>query len=644
LTLIISNTVKMAQHIFRSVPEDGPPKILLTSRFRACDRRTAEQQLSAFEARRSKSPNGNIDGDPGLICASTQVVEAGLDISAHRLWSELAPWASVIQRLGRLNRDGRDEDAIGYFWKTPNPEKQKRDGENWIGPYRDKDLMEAETLLEALRESSKQMPFTHALEGVRAKHASLLDQVLQPRLEPHPRALDVHGLFSTESDLFGGFTDVSRFVRNGDPDADLAVFWRTWDGPAPPEGDALDGPPFDPDAEACPIAAQPLQEFLKVIRARAWLWNDRTERWDATPAGDLRPGMTVMLHGDLGGYSKRLGWTGESGDRLGDLPAPGRGRALRDDLRAEAGHWCTVASHLSDARGEAERLCDTLGLDDRDPKLRLIRKSVVEAAGLHDIGKAHPVWRGAVPKGGPFDHEAVAKFPKVLRVATLSRDAETVRATVAPHLASACPLPDEIVEKDGSVCLRWALARGLNRDILENIRALPCVRSAAHKAFRPGMRHEAASALAMWRQLKNSNKVPYPALAIYLVAAHHGKVRTVLRAITREGGDVFGVRRSPEAFQFDGRDWPMDFSVAIDGAEGDWTGDGFVLADHGWTGLVADLLGSWRGEVWVGAVPKDEPRALGPFALAWLEALVRVADWRASDNPSHFVRPGDCVG
>jgi CRISPR-associated endonuclease/helicase Cas3 len=42
--------------------------------------------------------------------------------------------------------------------------------------------------------------------------------------------------------------------------------------------------------------------------------------------------------------------------------------------------------------------------------------------------------------------------------------------------------------------------------------------------------------------------------------------------------------------------WPLDFSIAKDGAEGRWEGSEFVLTGHGWTGLVADLLGTWRPE------------------------------------------------
>jgi CRISPR-associated endonuclease/helicase Cas3 len=147
----------------------------------------------------------------------------------------------------------------------------------------------------------------------------------------------------------------------------------------------------------------------------------------------------------------------------------------------------------------------------------------------------------------------------------------------------------------------------------------------------------------MWRHYTVANDAPYPALAVYLAAAHHGKVRTVLKAISPEGGDVFGVNRPPATLQFDGQDWPMDFSVACDGSDGEWTDNGFAITGPGWTGIVADLLGPWRGEpdaARTGAIPRNEPHALGPFALAWLEALVRVADRRASDCPSHVVRVG----
>jgi CRISPR-associated endonuclease/helicase Cas3 len=651
LTLIVCNTVKTAQDIFQKLEAGGTPKILITSRFRASDRRSAEETLQKFEARRRASSTGRVEGHAGLICVSTQVIEAGLDISAHRLWTEHAPWPSLIQRLGRLNRDGKDNEARAIVWKLTPEDKRKREGEDWIGPYRKVALDLAWSILEKFAPLSEKATAWQALEKLKQQMPDKLGKALAIPPEPGPRAFDVHGLFSTEPDLHGGFTDVSRFVRNTDPEADITVFWRDWQGLSPPSGKDLDGPPLDPNT-SCAVAQGRLQKFLETVSAPAWLWNDEVGVWKSISHRDLKPGMTVMLRGDLGGYSQELGWTGERKHRLNDLPSPGSGRSLRDDQRAGAGYWSTMASHIADSRREAEGLCDALSI--QGP----IRTAVIEAAAWDDLGKAHPRWQGALPTGGPLDKEILAKFPEVLRVETSHDHAKSQRFDIDKILTALAQrnhaftfgaLPDEPAKSTGFVQLRWQLSRKIDYVALRAIRDLrPRVRWARHRAFRPGvddrgMRHEAASALAMWWRYIMSNEPPYPALAVYLAGAHHGKVRTVLRSISKKGGDVFGVPRTSEALKFDGQDWPMDFSVAVDGAEGEWTEDGFKITGPGWTGIVADLLGPWRGEAdaaWTGAVPKDEPRALGPFALAWLEALVRVADWRASERPSQMIPPG----
>jgi CRISPR-associated endonuclease/helicase Cas3 len=320
LTLVICNTVGAARRIYERLP-DGLPKVLLTSRFRRQDRDDNQKKLLDFEARRKETemqrdsegriaergePLGN---DPGLICVSTQVVEAGVDISAHHLWSQMAPWPSVIQRLGRLNRDGRDQKARAWFWEAPT--------EDQIGPYEAKDVELARRLIEVLSPLSQDKPFYAAREELQATAIKDdLTAALQPRHEPMPRALDIHGLFSTERDVHGGFTDVSAFVRGVDRDADLTVFWRDWEGGAqaePPRGDGLSGPPLDVASEGCPVPFNRLRETLQSSRARAWTWNEEDDAWEETRPDDLRPGMVVMLHRDAGGYSKALGWTGNPG-------------------------------------------------------------------------------------------------------------------------------------------------------------------------------------------------------------------------------------------------------------------------------------------------------------------------------------------
>jgi CRISPR-associated endonuclease/helicase Cas3 len=623
LSLVMCNTVDTARAVFGALSSIDH-KVLLTSRFRREDRARHEQRLIDFDAARKA---GTLpQEDPGLICVSTQVIEVGVDISAHRLFTEIAPWPSMLQRLGRLNRKGDDQDAQAWVWETPKEGGNKK--VERIGPYEAADIERAKKLVDAFAPLSGNKTFSKAIAELNASKQKEVFEALQPKPSPLPRALDVHGLFSTERDVHGGFTDVSAFVRGTDPDLDVTVFWRDWSGDTPPRGDDLDGPLLEPAKQGCPVSFFRVQKMLESSKAKAWLWDDEADRWARVNHWDIRPGMLVMLKRDVGGYDATEGWTGDRSNALAEAPRAGRGATLRDDAWTEVGYWSKLEDHLKDARREAETLCAALSLTGDT------QKAVVEASGLHDLGKAHPQWQAALPDRSGIPDALLAKSPRVA-AADVVGDASAVRSELTGLRPKAHALPDEPRRRgrDDVVRLRWAIDDRLSEAELKSLRAVTGVRWAGHLQFRPGLRHEVASALAMWRKYRDSETKPYPALAVYLAATHHGKARTVMRSTTGEGDDVFGVRSTPSTLVIGNDQWPLDFSIAKDGAEGRWEGSEFVLSGHGWTGLVADLLGPWRPEEKsdAGVVPGTEPRQLGPFALAYLEALVRIADWRASD-------------
>ena len=96
LTLAVFNTVDRAVTTWKSLKKLAPDAevVLLHSRFRPMDR--AQHTITAL------SP----PGPAGKILVSTQVLEAGIDLSAALLFTEAAPWPSIVQRAGRCNRDG----------------------------------------------------------------------------------------------------------------------------------------------------------------------------------------------------------------------------------------------------------------------------------------------------------------------------------------------------------------------------------------------------------------------------------------------------------------------------------------------------------------------------------------------------------
>ena len=134
------------------------------------------------------------------------------------------------------------------------------------------------------------------------------------------------------------------------------------------------------------------------------------------------------------------------------------------------------------------------------------------------------------------------------------------------------------------------------------------------RSLRRHFRHELASALAF---LANQGWSEQASLAAYLIAAHHGKVRMRLRALPKE--------LNPDDGRLFARGvWHADILPAIHLGE----------LDIPQTTLDLDIMqlgdSDRCGPSW-SARTQRLLKEHGPFRLAWLEALIRIADWRASN-------------
>ncbi|HXF83670.1 MAG TPA: CRISPR-associated helicase Cas3' [bacterium] len=537
LTLIVVNTVERALELGRQLRKAAPrgTEILVVhSRFRPPDRRTIVKRL------RSSPPA------EGRVVVATQVVEAGVDVSAATLVTELAPWGSLVQRFGRCNRFGELAEATAIWIDLP---------EDQAPPYDPEDLGESRDRLRALEGGSVS---PGVLEGLGPERPPTTTHIL--------RRVDLIDLFDTEPDLGGNQVDVSRFIRD-DADVDAQVFWRRWEGPVPPPEERQ-----PVSEELCPVPVGEVRAFLRgsdgrgpAMRAFAWDHLDRA--WREVGTDDVHPGMALLLPAEAGCYSAESGW-----DRRVDTPVepwPQRaglveedeGEALGGDPPQEVmGARVPLADHLAHVRDRVHTL-----LADIAPELTDWERDALLAAALwHDVGKAHE------------------QFQRALLMGTSEE------------------------ERDRFAAALWA--------------KLPH-RPARYE--RPHFRHELASALALLAAPATAHGLNGQALdlAAYLVAAHHGKVRLAIRSL-------------------DGEQRPRDGGRRF--ARGVWDGD--ALGPVPLDGVTLPRIELDLSVMEIGRGPDGRPSwveralglrdTLGPFRLAFLEALLRVADWEASAEES----------
>jgi CRISPR-associated endonuclease/helicase Cas3 len=522
LTLIILNQVRRAQEAFLALQEacdpDGPERLLLHSRFRAAEREALGARLQ---------DDVPVDG-PGRIVVATQAVEAGVDLSARTLFTELSPWSSMVQRFGRCNRQGEwgTDDAAQVYWIDLAP-GQAQDTQ----PYKADDLAAARERLSRLADVG-----ISSVHGIPDPRPAPITQVLRRR--------DLLDLFDTTPDLAGNDLDVSPYVRETD-DLDVQLFWRKVgdDGPSADE-------PAPRPGELCTVRLPPFRKCLEKGTdrgARGWVWDALDREWVRLDRYRLHPGLTVLLDAGAGGYVRELGWWDGAGkpEPVEPIPTQGSGsEGYGSDAYTEATRFVSLSDHTAGVVLQAKALAEALACEELE--------ALLLAARWHDAGKAHPVFQARLTAG--------------------------------------------LAEDDPRRSTTWAKTP---KDVYGEGDA------------RPHFRHELASALA-------ALQAGLPDLAVYLAAAHHGKVRASIRSLPGE--------RPPE-----GR---PDARVARGILEGDVLpstdlGSGVVMPDTALSLGVMELGESDAGPSWVSRVLLLRER-LGPFRLAYLEALLRVADWRAS--------------
>jgi CRISPR-associated endonuclease/helicase Cas3 len=600
ITLVVCNTVDRACDTYDALRalgrQDGIE--LVHSRFRPAERANWREE---FLSRSACTPGAD------RIIVATQVVEAGVDLSAGCLITELAPWPNLVQRFGRCARFSGSGRVIVV-------DRGRED--KVAAPYVPDELESAWESLQQLRDRGVGIA---ALEA----HEELLTPEGRARLYPFdPSHLllrrEFDELFDTTPDLTGADLDISRFIRSGD-ERDLQVFWLEIDKDK--KGEKRNQPPKDRRPQRKELCSVPFlkardwlceKDKLKLrSNKRAWVWDWIDGDWKPATRETLLPGRVVCVAADSGGYSVDRGFDPDS---QASVPLPHLERvdapveALAEAESRQDGEplsfnpWKTIACHNVEVAQEARQLALQLGLSEE-------LQNVLElAACWHDWGKSHPAFQGAMRSKDRPAREDLAKGP----------DGAWLRP---PHMYR------YLDDREERPAFRHELASALGLFAILQLYAPqhPALLGPWSEVFamlgkQPAATSSLPSPTPLIQQILDCSSEQFD-LLVYLVASHHGKVRAALHASPKDqdyrdldgrGLPICGIREGDE----------LPSVILVPGASA-LPAVTLTLSPAA-IGLSQQTGSSWR-ERCLGLLDR-----FGPAGLAYLEAILRAADVRAS--------------
>ncbi len=597
-TLVVVNTVKTALEIHAQLgrhPDlSGVDLRLVHSRFRPAERAVWREQ---FLNRAACAPGTN------RIIVATQVIEAGVDISAGLMITELAPWTSLVQRFGRAARWGGSAgiEVIDF----------QHSSDKAALPYALAELDAARSALTLL-----EVVAPVQLEAFEEAHPERLAQ-----LYPYaPRHLllrhELDELFDTTPDLSGADVDISRFIRSGE-ERDLNVFWSDIAFGAEPDPrlrasrDALCNVPFLAAREwLCGKETASSKAPRLKPEKRAWIWDYLDGKWRIAERKDLYPGQTVLVAAQCGGYQPAFGWAPDSRTPVEPVgpqqvdPEDLADASEDDESLSAAGRWQTIAVHGAQVGQETSLMASRLGPD---------LSRLLELAGRwHDAGKALAPFQNSIVSPDRPQRQDLAKAPDRAWLRPANRlypdPPNRQRRGFRHELASTLALFAVLIrhQPDHPALL------GPWRGFLDLVGMPPS--DAPKSATAPN---------AIEREILDLSAEQFDLLA-YLVCSHHGKVRLAWHASPADQQAADSVLRLRGVR--DGETLPTTPLATVDGGFADLPQSELHL-DAASAGLNARTGRGWTERV-LGLLNRH-----GPFTLAYLEALLRAADQRASRNP-----------